>query len=62
MRLAERAQAGVVVVNGGTRLGAAHGLRRRQAVGYRLARGGTEALDVYSDLKVVNVIADPEKA
>ena len=33
-------QAGVVVVNGGDlRLGAAHGLRRRQAVRHRLARG-----------------------
>ena len=33
---------------------------KQSGTGWREA--GIEALDVYSDLKVVNVIADPEKA
>jgi aldehyde dehydrogenase (NAD+) len=63
MRFAEQAQAGVVVVNGGTHGSEPHmgfGGVKQSGTGWREA--GIEALDVYSDLKVVNVIADPERA
>ena len=62
MRFAERAQAGVVVVNGGTHGSEPHmgfGGVKSSGTGWREA--GVEALDVYSDLKVVNLIADPER-
>ena len=60
MRFAEKVQAGVVVVNGGT-----HGSEpqmgfggvKDSGTGWREA--GIEALDVYSDWKIVNLIADP---
>ena len=63
MRFAERVQAGVVVVNAGT-----HGSEpqmgfggvKDSGTGWREA--GVEALDVYSDLKVVNLVSDPVKA
>jgi acyl-CoA reductase-like NAD-dependent aldehyde dehydrogenase len=60
MRFAERAHAGVVVVNGGTHGSEPHmgfGGVKQSGTGWREA--GIEALDVYSDWKVVNVIADP---
>jgi len=60
MRFAEKAQAGVVVVNGGTHGSEPHmgfGGVKQSGTGWREA--GIEALDVYSDLKVVNLIADP---
>jgi alpha-ketoglutaric semialdehyde dehydrogenase len=60
MRFAEKVQAGVVVVNGGTHGSEPHmgfGGVKDSGTGWREA--GIEALDVYSDWKVVNVIADP---
>ena len=63
MRFAEKAEAGVVVVNGGTHGSEPHmgfGGVKQSGTGWREA--GVEALDVYSDLKVVNVIADPTRA
>jgi aldehyde dehydrogenase (NAD+) len=57
---AERVQAGVVVVNGGTHGSEPHmafGGVKDSGTGWREA--GIEALDVYSDWKVVNLIADP---
>jgi acyl-CoA reductase-like NAD-dependent aldehyde dehydrogenase len=60
LRFAERAQAGVVVVNGGTHGSEPHmgfGGVKDSGTGWREA--GIEALDVYSDWKIVNVIADP---
>jgi acyl-CoA reductase-like NAD-dependent aldehyde dehydrogenase len=60
MRFAEKAQAGVVVVNGGTHGSEPHmpfGGVKQSGTGWREA--GVEALDVYSDLKVVNLISDP---
>jgi aldehyde dehydrogenase (NAD+) len=60
MRFAEKAQAGVVVVNGGTHGSEPHmgfGGVKQSGTGWREA--GVEALDVYSDWKVVNLIADP---
>jgi alpha-ketoglutaric semialdehyde dehydrogenase len=63
MRFADEVQAGVVVVNGGTHGSEPHmgfGGVKRSGTGWREA--GVEALDVYSDLKVVNLIADPMRA
>jgi len=60
MRFAEKVQAGVVVVNGGTHGSEPHmgfGGVKQSGTGWREA--GVEALEVYSDLKVVNLIADP---
>jgi len=60
VRFAEKAQAGVVVVNGGTHGSEPHmgfGGVKQSGTGWREA--GVEALDVYSDQKVVNLIADP---
>jgi aldehyde dehydrogenase (NAD+) len=60
MRFAERVQAGVVVVNGGTHGSEPHmgfGGVKQSGTGWREA--GVEALDVYSDWKTVNLIADP---
>ena len=62
MRFAERAQAGVVVVNGGTHGSEAHmgfGGVKQSGTGWREA--GVEALDVYSDWKYVNLITDPAR-
>jgi alpha-ketoglutaric semialdehyde dehydrogenase len=59
IRFAEKAQAGVVVVNGGTHGSEPHmgfGGVKQSGTGWREA--GVEALDVYSDWKVVNLIAD----
>ena len=63
MRFAERAQAGVVVVNGGTHGSEPHmgfGGVKDSGTGWREA--GIESLDVYSDTKVVNLISDPSLA
>ena len=63
MRFAEKAQAGVVVVNGGTHGSEPHmgfGGVKQSGTGWR--EPGVEALDVYSEWKYVNVISDPAKA
>lgn len=60
MRFADRVQAGVVVVNGGTHGSEPHmgfGGVKQSGTGWREA--GVEALDVYSEWKYVNLIADP---
>jgi len=62
MRFAEQAQAGVVVVNGGTHGSEPHmgfGGVKQSGTGWREA--GVEALDVYSDWKYVNVVSDPSR-
>jgi len=62
MRFAEKVQAGVVVVNGGTHGSEPHmgfGGVKQSGTGWREA--GVEALDVYSDWKYVNLIADPSR-
>jgi aldehyde dehydrogenase (NAD+) len=63
MRFAEKVETGVVVVNGGTHGSEPHmgfGGVKQSGTGWREA--GTEALDVYSEWKYVNLIADPAKA
>ncbi len=63
LRFAEKAQAGVVVVNAGTHGSEPHmgfGGVKQSGTGWREA--GVEALDVYSDWKVVNLVADPALA
>jgi len=63
MRFAEKVQAGVVVVNGGTHGSEPHmgfGGVKQSGTGWREA--GVEALDVYSDWKAVNLVADPALA
>jgi aldehyde dehydrogenase (NAD+) len=63
MRFAEKARAGVVVVNGGTHGSEPHmgfGGVKRSGTGWKEA--GVEALDVYSDVRYVNLVADPAKA
>ena len=60
LRFADKVQAGVVVVNGGTHGSEPHmgfGGVKNSGTGWREA--GIEALDVYSDWKVVNLISDP---
>ncbi|HEX4747573.1 MAG TPA: aldehyde dehydrogenase family protein [Gaiellaceae bacterium] len=62
LRFAERVQAGVVVVNAGTHGSEPHmgfGGVKDSGTGWREA--GIEALDVYSDQKVVNLVVDPAK-
>lgn len=62
MRFAEQAQAGVVVVNGGTHGSEPHmGFGGVKGSGNGWKEAGVEALDVYSDLRYVNLIADPAK-
>ena len=63
MLFAEKVQAGVVVVNAGTHGSEPHmgfGGVKQSGTGWREA--GVEALEVYSDLKVVNLVADPALA
>jgi aldehyde dehydrogenase (NAD+) len=63
LRFAERVHAGVVVVNAGTHGSEPHmgfGGVKQSGTGWREA--GVEALDVYSELKYVNLVADPEQA
>ncbi len=60
MRFADSVQAGVVVVNGGTHGSEPHmgfGGVKQSGTGWREA--GVEALDVYTEWKYVNLIADP---
>jgi alpha-ketoglutaric semialdehyde dehydrogenase len=60
MRFADRVQAGVVVVNAGTHGSEPHvgfGGVKDSGTGWREA--GIEALDVYSDAKVVSLVVDP---
>jgi aldehyde dehydrogenase (NAD+) len=62
MTFAERTQAGVVIVNGGTHGSEPHmgfGGVKQSGTGWREA--GVEALDVYSDWKYVNLITDPAR-
>jgi aldehyde dehydrogenase (NAD+) len=62
MRFADAVQAGVVVVNGGTHGSEPHmgfGGVKQSGTGWREA--GVEALDVYTDWKYVNLIADPSQ-
>jgi aldehyde dehydrogenase (NAD+) len=62
MRYAEKAQAGVVVVNGGTHGSEPHmgfGGVKHSGTGWKEA--GVEALDVYSETKYVNIISNPER-
>jgi aldehyde dehydrogenase (NAD+) len=63
MRFAEQAQAGVVVVNGGTHGSEPHmGFGGTKASGTGWKEAGVEALDVYSDVRYVNLVADPARA
>ncbi len=60
MHFADEVEAGVVVVNGGTHGSEPHmgfGGVKQSGTGWREA--GVEALDVYSEWKYVNLIADP---
>jgi alpha-ketoglutaric semialdehyde dehydrogenase len=62
MRFADEVDAGVVVVNGGTHGSEPHmgfGGVKQSGTGWREA--GIEALDVYTEWKYVNLIADPAK-
>ena len=62
MRFADEVEAGVVVVNGGTHGSEPHmgfGGVKQSGTGWREA--GIEALDVYTEWKYVNLIADPTK-
>jgi aldehyde dehydrogenase (NAD+) len=62
MRFAERAQAGVVVVNGGTHGSEPHmGFGGVRASGTGWKEAGVEALDVYSDVRYVNLVTDPAR-
>jgi aldehyde dehydrogenase (NAD+) len=63
MRFADAVEAGVVVVNGGTHGSEPHmgfGGVKQSGTGWREA--GVEALDVYTEWKYVNLIADPAQA
>jgi alpha-ketoglutaric semialdehyde dehydrogenase len=63
MAFADAAEAGVVVVNGGTHGSEPHmgfGGVKQSGTGWREA--GVEALDVYTEWKYVNLIHDPAKA
>jgi acyl-CoA reductase-like NAD-dependent aldehyde dehydrogenase len=60
LRFADEVEAGVVVVNGGTHGSEPHmgfGGLKQSGTGWREA--GVEALDVYTEWKYVNLIADP---
>jgi alpha-ketoglutaric semialdehyde dehydrogenase len=62
MRFADAVEAGVVVVNGGTHGSEPHmgfGGVKQSGTGWREA--GVEALDVYTEWKYVNLIADPAR-
>ncbi len=63
MRFADQAQVGVVVVNGGTHGSEPHmGFGGVKASGTGWKEAGVEALDVYSDVRYVNLVADPSQA
>ncbi len=62
MEYSKKVQAGVIVVNGGTHGSEPHmgfGGLKNSGTGWREA--GVEALDVYSDLKYINLITNPDK-
>ena len=60
MTFAERVSAGVVVVNAGTHGSEPHmGFGGMKASGTGWKEAGVEALDVYSETRYVNVVADP---
>jgi acyl-CoA reductase-like NAD-dependent aldehyde dehydrogenase len=62
MRFADAAEAGVVVVNGGTHGSEPHmgfGGVKQSGTGWREA--GVEALDVYTEWKYINLITDPTR-
>lgn len=62
MQYAERVEAGVVVVNGGTHGSEPHmgfGGVKNSGTGWKEA--GIESLDVYSETKYVNIITDPKQ-
>jgi aldehyde dehydrogenase (NAD+) len=62
MQFAERAQAGVVVVNAGTHGSEPHmGFGGVKASGTGWKEAGVEALDVYSDVRYVNLVTDPAR-
>jgi aldehyde dehydrogenase (NAD+) len=62
MRFADEAQTGVVVVNGGTHGSEPHmGFGGVKASGNGWREAGVEALDVYSDVRYVNIVADPSE-
>jgi aldehyde dehydrogenase (NAD+) len=63
LRFAERARAGVVVVNAGTHGSEPHmGFGGVKSSGTGWKEAGVEALDVYSDVRYVNVVTDPDRA
>jgi alpha-ketoglutaric semialdehyde dehydrogenase len=60
MQFAEQAQAGVVVVNGGTHGSEPHmGFGGVKSSGTGWKEAGVEALDVYSETRYVNIVSDP---
>src|SRR4029078_13595064 len=62
MRFADAVEAGVVVVNGGTHGRDPHmGFGGVKSSGTGGREAGVEALDVYTEWKYVNLIADPAK-
>ncbi len=61
MEYADKVEAGVIVVNGGTHGSEPHmgfGGLKNSGTGWREA--GAEALDVYSDVKYINLITNPD--
>jgi aldehyde dehydrogenase (NAD+) len=63
MTFAERVSAGVVVVNAGTHGSEPHmGFGGVKASGTGWKEAGVEALDVYSETRYVNIVADPALA
>ena len=63
MRFAEQAEVGVVVVNGGTHGSEPHmGFGGVKQSGNGWKEAGMEAIEVYSDVRYVNLISDPSKA
>ena len=63
MHFAEQAEVGVVVVNGGTHGSEPHmGFGGVKQSGNGWKEAGMEAIEVYSDVRYVNLISDPSKA
>jgi aldehyde dehydrogenase (NAD+) len=62
LRFAEQVRAGVVVVNAGTHGSEPHmGFGGVKSSGTGWKEAGVEALDVYSDVRYVNVVTDPDR-
>ena len=62
MHFAEQAEVGVVVVNGGTHGSEPHmGFGGVKQSGNGWKEAGMEAIEVYSDVRYVNLISDPSK-